>query len=59
MKEILRSKSFWTGIASIATGVGLLIGKNYPEGLQTIIIGLSTIFIREGIRKETRKVAGK
>lgn len=59
MKELLRSKSFWTGVASIATGIGLLVNKNYPEGFQTIIIGLSTIFIREGIRKDTRKAAGK
>ncbi len=59
MKELLRSKSFWTGVASIATGIGLLINKNYPEGIQTIILGLSTIFIREGIRKDTRKAAGK
>jgi len=51
MKELLRSKTFWTGVASIATGVGLIIAKNYPEGLQTIIIGLSAIFMRNSINK--------
>ena len=55
MKELIRSKTFWTGIASIATGIGLLISKNYPEGLQTIIIGLSTIFIRDSVRKVAKK----
>jgi hypothetical protein len=52
MKNILRllkQKSTWAGIAAIGTGAVLLINGDTTTGVQTIIGGLSVIFIREAI----------
>jgi len=50
MWELLRTKTFWGGIASIATGAGLIATGNVPEGVNAVIVGLMSIFIRDGIR---------
>ena len=57
MKDMIRSKTFWGGIAAVATGVGLVISGNIPEGLNTIASGLLAIFLRDGIRRSN--AAGK
>ncbi|HUU45862.1 MAG TPA: hypothetical protein VM118_09025 [Acidobacteriota bacterium] len=49
--SLIKTKTFWGGLAAIATGVGLLFVGNIPEGIQTIAGGVLAIFIRDGIRK--------
>lgn len=53
-KETLKSKSFWGGIAAIATGIGLVVGGNVPEGLQTIAGGVMAIFLRDAVTKASK-----
>ena len=48
-KALIKSKAFWTGVAAIVTGVGLLIQGDQTTGVQTIFGGLATIFIRDAI----------
>lgn len=54
MKELLKTKTFWGGIAAIATGAGLVVAGNIPEGLNAIVTGLIAIFMRDGVLKTTR-----
>lgn len=46
-----KSKTFWAGVAMIATGIGLWVNGNPEQGIQTIIGGITAIFIRDGISK--------
>lgn len=49
-----KSKTFWTGMAAIVTGVGLIVMGNVPEGIQTIGGGIVAIFIRDAISKSAK-----
>lgn len=51
VKRILAQRSTWTGLAGIATGIGLIVHGNMAEGIQTIIGGFAIIFIREAVAK--------
>lgn len=46
-----KTKSFWTGLAMVVTGIGLCAQGNMPEGIQTIAGGLVTIFVRDALSK--------
>lgn len=48
---ILKQKSTWAGIAAIATGIGMVVGGNLDTGIQTVIGGISVIFMRQAIEK--------
>lgn len=50
MKDLLRTKTFWGGLAAIATGAGLIAAGNVAQGVNAIVTGLLAIFIRDGIR---------
>lgn len=49
MKSIFGTKSFWAGLATIITGVGLALHGDIDTGLQTIATGIATIVIRDAI----------
>lgn len=51
MKELLKSKTFWIGIASIISGISMILGDNGDTGIQLIATGFSAIFLRDGINK--------
>jgi hypothetical protein len=51
MKDLLKTKTFWGGIAAIATGVGFILTGNVPEGINSVVGGLIAIFIRDGMLK--------
>lgn len=51
MKDLLKTKSFWTGIAAIATGIGLALGGDVADGLQTILGGVALITGRHAFQK--------
>jgi len=42
-KKFWLSKTFWSGIGTIATGVYLVVQGNVPEGIATIITGVGAI----------------
>lgn len=57
MKEIVKTKSFWAGIIAIITGIGIIVAeKDYTTGVQTILGGISVLFLRDAVAKNT---AGK
>jgi hypothetical protein len=47
----VKSKSFWTGLAIIVTGIGMCVMGQTTEGIQTIAGGVVTIFVRDAISK--------
>lgn len=51
MSRLWKTKSFWGGVAAIATGVGMILAGNKFEGASAIWGGLMAIFLRDGIRK--------
>ena len=55
IKALLKSKTAWTGIASIIGGVALILTDKQESGLALISTGLSAIFIRDGIEKGINK----
>jgi len=50
-KRLIRTKTFWTGLTSIASGVALCAANDWPQGVPLIIAGLGMIFIRDSIAK--------
>lgn len=50
-RNTLKSKSFWTGLTIIITGVGMCVMGQMAEGIQTIAGGVVTIFVRDAISK--------
>jgi hypothetical protein len=50
MKELLKSKTFWTGVTGILTAVGgLCTGTmDFNTALPVIITSLSAIFLKHG-----------
>ena len=53
-KPAIRSKTFWTGLAAVATGIGLIVAGDVGAGVQTIIAGLTAIFLRDAISTSLR-----
>lgn len=51
MKELLKTKTFYGGIGLLVYGIVTLIHYNYTDGINSILTGISTIFIRDAIRK--------
>jgi hypothetical protein len=51
MKNLFKTKTFWAGLASIATGAGLLITGDKVNGLIFISQGLGQIFLRSALLK--------
>jgi hypothetical protein len=51
MTNLLKTKTFWGGLAAIATGIGLTLTGNVPGGINAIVTGLLAILIRDGVRK--------
>ena len=49
--KLLKTKTFWTGVATVVAGGFLIAGGQKEKGVLTILGGLSVIFLREGIRK--------
>ena len=50
-RRLITTKTFWTGIASIASGVALCAAHDYAQGVPLIIAGLGMIFIRDAVAK--------
>jgi hypothetical protein len=52
MKKLIKSKTFWAGVGSIATGVNFFVQGNIPDGIQLILSGFSFIFVRQSLMKK-------
>jgi len=50
--DFLKQKTTLTGLAGVATGIGLLLNGDTTAGVQTIIGGLGLIFVRQAIAKK-------
>lgn len=50
-KKLLKSKTFWTGLTSVAGGIIICCTGNVPAGIPAIIFGLNSIFTRNAIAK--------
>jgi len=48
-KNLFKTKSFWTGIVGIITGVGVIIQGDSAAGIQIIVTGIATIVLRDAI----------
>lgn len=46
-RRLLKSKTFYTGLAAIITGIGLYVSGDKTNGIQTIFGGLGLIFLRQ------------
>lgn len=51
MKELVKTKTFWASVASICTGIGLIVSDEWKEGVVLIAIGLQGIFVRDSLKK--------
>jgi hypothetical protein len=49
MKKIIRTKTFWTGIGTIALGVYQIVNGDVGNGIQSVSLGAGLIFIRDSI----------
>jgi hypothetical protein len=52
MKNLFKTKTFWTGAGSVVTGIGLLIIGNKVEGLNLIFSGFGMVFLRNAINRK-------
>ena len=51
---MVKSKTFWTGIGSVVTGIGFIVIGNKPEGIQLIFSGFGMIFLRKAMENKTK-----
>ncbi|HNQ89832.1 MAG TPA: hypothetical protein PKM73_14530 [Verrucomicrobiota bacterium] len=49
--ELLKTKTFWTGVSAIGWGAVLCTQGNVQEGVASIIMGLMAITGRDAIAK--------
>jgi len=49
-KKLIRSKTFWTGVSSVATGVVLIVNGKTDTGIEMIVGGFAVIFVRNAIK---------
>jgi len=54
IKTLLKTKTFWAGLASVGAGVGEIIAGSLSNGLQLVLAGISVIFIRDAISKTAK-----
>jgi VIT1/CCC1 family predicted Fe2+/Mn2+ transporter len=53
MKALFKTKTFWAGLAGVATGVGAYLSgeMSAKEALEPSLVGLIAIFLRHGLTK--------
>lgn len=48
---LLKTKTFWGGLASVLTGVGLIVAGDVGTGIEAVILGVLAITGRDAVRK--------
>jgi len=54
--SLFKTKTFWSGVASITTGIGLIACGNLPEGVQMIGAGIVAICLRDAVKKTEKRI---
>ncbi len=49
--NLLKSKTFYSGVAGIITGIGLIASGDMATGVITVLLSLQNIFQKSGIIK--------
>jgi hypothetical protein len=49
--KLLRTKTFWVGVAGILSGISMIMAGQQEQGIQAIIIGLLAITGRDALLK--------
>lgn len=49
-----KTKTFWGGLAAIATGIGFIVTGSVAEGAVMVVNGVLSIFLRDGMRKASQ-----
>ena len=49
--NIFKTKTFWSGVASVFTGIGLMVAGEIPVGINAVVSGVLAICVRDGIAK--------
>jgi len=49
-KKLIKSKTFWTGVATVVSGVVFVINGQVETGVQTVAAGLAMVFLRNAIK---------
>ena len=52
IKRLIKTKTFWTGLAGILGGVGLIVTGNPTEGIGAILVSIQTINLRDALAKK-------
>lgn len=50
-KPLWQTKTFWGGVISCLTGVGMICVGDVATGTQTILTGIMAVFVRDAIKK--------
>ena len=50
-KRLIGTKTFWAGVAGVASGITLIVNGDVGAGITTALTGIGMIFIRDGIAK--------
>ena len=52
MSDLLKTKTFWAGLAAVIGGIGLgVTTKDWTEAAAAIWAGVTTMFLRDAITK--------
>jgi hypothetical protein len=54
MRKLIRSRTFWAGVAAIATGIVMIYDGELKEGVAIIFGGLGMIFMRDALPEKEK-----
>lgn len=52
-KDTFKTKTFWTGLGTVVTGIGMIVMGDKVTGIQTVILGVLAITGRDAIVKQS------
>jgi len=57
LSRLLKTKTLYASIAGIATGIGLIVSHDVPNGVQCIIAAILALCVRDGVAKTNTTTA--
>jgi hypothetical protein len=54
-KELVKTKTFWSGLSLVLYGIVQIANNNPNEGINSILTGLSVIFLRDGMLRSNNQ----
>ena len=55
VETLIQTKTFWSGLSLVGFGIVQIVKGDQQNGIQSLLTGLSIIFLREGILKTGRE----